>query len=158
MISGGRADQGFVLTTVAGLLVVVALPLAFVLLQAIFPNFGAGSLAAPFSALVAAFTDSKLFGLTLNTITLGVVVVALSSLIAIPLGVIRALFRVPFAALWDVLLLVPFMIPPYIAALAWIMTLRTPLFSVARGIATIRRKRLSLRRSWASVVRSRAVE
>ena len=124
MISGGRADQGFVLTTVAGLLVVVALPLTFVLLQAIFPGFGAGSLAAPFSALVAAFTDSRLFGLILNTITLGVVVVALSSLVAIPLGVIRALFRVPFASLWDVLLLVPFMIPPYIAALAWIMTLQ----------------------------------
>ncbi|CAH1651041.1 MULTISPECIES: iron ABC transporter permease [unclassified Chelatococcus] len=133
MISGGRADQGFVLTTVAGLLVVVALPLAFVLLQAIFPNFGSGSLAAPFSALVEAFSDSKLLGLTLNTITLGVVVVALSSLIAIPLGVIRALFRVPLASLWDVLLLVPFMIPPYIAALAWIMTLqpRGYLFQIA---------------------------
>ncbi|MBS7697653.1 MULTISPECIES: iron ABC transporter permease [unclassified Chelatococcus] len=133
MISGGRADQGFVVTTVAGLLVVVALPLVFVLLQAIFPNLGSGSLAAPFSALVEAFSDSKLLGLTLNTITLGVVVVALSSLIAVPLGVIRALFRVPLASLWDVLLLVPFMIPPYIAALAWIMTLqpRGYLFQIA---------------------------
>lgn len=124
MSSQGRADQGFVLATVGGLLVVVALPLTFVLLQAIFPKIGAGSLAAPFSALIDAFTDAKLFRLTLNTITLGVVVVGLSSLIAIPLGVLRALFRVPLAALWDVLLLVPFMIPPYIAALAWIMTLQ----------------------------------
>nr|WP_249729836.1 iron ABC transporter permease [Chelatococcus sp. YT9] len=115
------------------MLVVVALPLVFVLLQAIFPNLGSGSLAAPFSALVEAFSDSKLLGLTLNTITLGVVVVALSSLIAVPLGVIRALFRVPLASLWDVLLLVPFMIPPYIAALAWIMTLqpRGYLFQIA---------------------------
>jgi iron(III) transport system permease protein len=37
---------------------------------------------------------------------------------------IRGLCRVPGAREWDVLFLIPFMIPPYIAALAWIMTLQ----------------------------------
>ncbi len=62
--------------------------------------------------------------MTFNTVLLGVAVVATSALLAVPLGVFRALFRVPFAPLWDVLLLVPFMIPPYIATLGWIMTLQ----------------------------------
>jgi iron(III) transport system permease protein len=59
-----------------------------------------------------------------NTLILGGCVVLLSALLAIPLGVCRALYKVPFAPLWDVLLLVPFMIPPYIATLGWILTLQ----------------------------------
>jgi iron(III) transport system permease protein len=51
-------------------------------------------------------------------------VVLASALVAVPLGVFRALYRIPLAPLWDVLLLVPFMIPPYIATLGWIMTLQ----------------------------------
>lgn len=62
--------------------------------------------------------------MTGNTVLLGNCVVIASALLAIPLGVARALYRVPFAPVWDVLLLVPFMIPPHIATLGWIMTLQ----------------------------------
>ena len=106
------------------LLVVVVVPLAFIVLQAIFPDLGAGSLADPFSRLGDTFSDPRLLRWTLNTLMLGVAVVCTSALVALPLGVLRGLFKVPLAGLWDVLFLVPFAIPPYIAALGWIMTLQ----------------------------------
>lgn len=131
-----RAHEGTspsVIIAAAGLVLVVAVPFLFILLQAIFPELGRGSLANPFSALASAFGDSRLLGMTANTLLLGVLVVALSALIAVPLAAMRALFRVPGAVIWDVLFLIPFMIPPYIATLGWIMTLqpRGYLFQIA---------------------------
>lgn len=108
----------------AGLILVVAVPFVFIILQGIFPGLGRGSLAAPFAHIPALFEDWKLLRMGGNTIFLGVSVALLSAAIAIPLAVARALFRVPLAMFWDVALLVPFMIPPYIATLGWIMTLQ----------------------------------
>ena len=113
-----------VLIAAFGLVIVVAVPFAFIVLQAIFPELGRGSLAAPFSRILDVLVDPRLIRMTGNTVLLGVGVVILSSLIAVPLAVLRALFRVPGALLWDVLMLVPFMIPPYIATLGWIMALQ----------------------------------
>ena len=113
-----------VLVAALGLVVVVAVPFAFILLQAIFPELGRGSLAAPFSHLFDTLGDAKLIPMTGNTILLGLGVMALSALIAVPLAVLRALFKVPGALVWDLLMLVPFMIPPYIATLGWTMTLQ----------------------------------
>ncbi|MDM9627329.1 iron ABC transporter permease [Rhizobium sp. S152] len=109
---------------IAGLSVIVAVPFIAIVLQGIFPDLGQGSFSGPFSALFATLGDSALIGMAGNTILLGGCVVIASALVAVPLGVIRALYRVPLAPLWDVLLLVPFMIPPYIATLGWIMTLQ----------------------------------
>ncbi len=109
---------------IAGLTVVVAVPFIAVVLQGIFPNIGQGSFAGPFSSLAATLFDSALIGMAGNTILLGSCVVLASALVAVPLGVFRALYRIPLAPLWDVLLLVPFMIPPYIATLGWIMALQ----------------------------------
>ncbi|MFT4000765.1 MAG: iron ABC transporter permease [Rhizobium sp.] len=107
-----------------GLIVIVAFPFIAVLLQAVFPSLGQGSFAAPFSAIGKTLADEALIGMTANTILLGCTVVLASALIAVPLGVLRALYRIPLAPMWDVLLLTPFMIPPYIATLGWIMTLQ----------------------------------
>ena len=49
---------------------------------------------------------------------------AVSAAIGIPLGALRGLFQVPLARLWDLLFLVPFLLPPYIAALSWTMALQ----------------------------------
>ena len=108
----------------AGLVVIVAIPFAFIVLQAIFPSLGSGSFADPFAHFVRTLANPALIKMTFNTVVLGVSVVILSALLAVPLGVCRALYRIPLAPLWDVLLLVPFMIPPYIATLGWIMTLQ----------------------------------
>ncbi|KQV73177.1 iron ABC transporter permease [Rhizobium sp. Root1220] len=119
---GGAAPAAWF--AIAGLTVIVAVPFIAVVLQGIFPNLGQGSFAGPFSALMDTLADSALVGMTGNTLLLGACVVLASSLVAVPLGVFRALYRIPLAPLWDVLLLVPFMIPPYIATLGWIMTLQ----------------------------------
>ena len=108
----------------AALVVLVALPLAFVVLQAIFPALGQGSFAEPFGHVGATLADPQLLGLTGNTLILGAGVVVGAAALGVPLGVLRALYRVPLAALFDVILLVPFMIPPYIATLGWIMMLQ----------------------------------
>lgn len=120
--SSGAAPVAWL--AIAGLTVIVAVPFIAVVLQGIFPNIGQGSFASPFSSLVATLFDSALVGMAGNTILLGSCVVLASALVAVPLGVFRALYRIPLAPLWDVLLLVPFMIPPYIATLGWIMTLQ----------------------------------
>jgi iron(III) transport system permease protein len=109
---------------VAALIVLVAVPLAFVLLQAIFPRIGQGSLAEPFRGTAAALADPALIRLTAHTMLLGISVVTAVAVFAVPLGIVRALFRVPLAGLWDFLFLIPFLIPPYIATLGWILSLQ----------------------------------
>lgn len=121
--SGEKTSPSMVIAG-AGLLLVVVVPFLFILLQAVFPHLGRGSLAAPFSAIAGALGNPALVGMTANTLLLGALVVGLSALIAVPLAVLRALFKVPFALVWDVMFLLPFMIPPYIATLGWIMTLQ----------------------------------
>ncbi len=108
----------------AGLVLVVAVPFLAIMLQAVFPQLGRGSFAAPFSAVAGALRDPALIGMIGNTLLLGLSVVVLSAVIAVPLATARALFRVPGAMMWDILFLIPFMIPPYIAVLGWIMTLQ----------------------------------
>src|SRR5690625_3638475 len=87
--------------TVACLLLLVGLPLLFVVLQVVFPEITRGSLAAPFSLLIPTLSDPDLLQLTFNTLRLGLAVVAVCALVAIPLGALRALTRVPGAAFWD---------------------------------------------------------
>lgn len=107
-----------------GLLIVVAVPFLFVVLQAIFPNMGSGSFAEPFSELVRTLGNLKLIALAGNTLMVGIGVIVLVAILAVPLALARALFRVPFALGWDLIFLIPFMIPPYIATLGWIMSLQ----------------------------------
>lgn len=113
-----------ILTWLAGLslVVLVAIPFAFIILQAVFPAIGRGSLEAPFVHFLEVLADPDLLKMAGNTLRLGAAVMAIAALIAVPLALIRALFRLPFAPVWDVLMLVPFMIPPYIATLGWIMS------------------------------------
>lgn len=108
-----------VTTVVVILLFLVALPMLFVLLQAIFPFLGEGSFRAPFSALLTMFSQGDTTVLLGNSLRLGLSVVAVSAIIGIPLGALRGLFRIPLAKLWDGLFLIPFLLPPYIAALSW---------------------------------------
>jgi iron(III) transport system permease protein len=119
-----RANNILVGAVAAALGILVGLPLLFVLLQAIFPSLAQGLFTDPFGNFAKTLGDPVLVELTLNTVRLGACVVLLSAIIGIPLGTLRGLFNVPFARLWDLLLLVPFMIPPYIAALGWIMMLQ----------------------------------
>lgn len=111
--------------TLALLVVLVALPLSFIVLEAIFPSFSAGSFAAPFSAFLPQFSDPQLPAMLGGTLWIAAGVALLSALIGLPLGVVRGLFNLPCPRLWDVLFLIPFLTPPYIAALSWMLVLQT---------------------------------
>lgn len=110
--------------TVAALGVLVALPVAFVVLQAVFPRLAEGSLGDPFGAWGAVLSQPGTLALVGGTLKLGLSVAAVSAAIGIPLGALRGLFRLPLARLWDLLFLIPFLLPPYIAALSWTMALQ----------------------------------
>ena len=116
-----RALNGLILLA---LTLLVALPLLFVVLQAIFPQLGAGSWQGAFSALPRLFADDALLAMWGGTLKVGVGVVLCSLAIGLPLGVLRGLVRLPGGALWDLLFLVPFLTPPYIAALNWTLALQ----------------------------------
>jgi len=112
------------LLTVALLVVLVALPLLFILLQALFPALAQGSFAGAFSPIPTLLADPQLPALLGGTLKTGLAVALLSALIGIPLGTLRGLFNLPLARLWDLLLLIPFLTPPYIAALSWMLALQ----------------------------------
>ena len=111
--------------TLAVLLVLVALPLLFIVLQAIFPRFSAGSLEGAFSGVAALIADPQLPMMLGGTLWVACGVALMSVLIGLPLGVLRGLFNVPLPRLWDVLFLIPFLTPPYIAVLEWTLLLQS---------------------------------
>lgn len=113
------------LVTVAILLVLVALPLLFIVLQAVFPQFSAGSLQGAFSGLRPLFSDPQLPAMFAGTLQIAAGVALLSACMGLPLGVARGLFDLPCPRLWDLLFLIPFLTPPYIAALSWMLVLQT---------------------------------
>jgi len=113
------------LTTVALLAILVALPLLFITLQAIFPQFSAGSLSGAFSGIAPQFQDPQLPAMLGGTLWNAAGVALLSALIGLPLGVMRGLFNLPAPRLWDLIFLIPFLTPPYIAALSWMLVLQT---------------------------------
>lgn len=116
-----RALNGIILLALA---VLVALPLLFIVLQALFPRLGEGNLRGAFSALPALFDDPHLVPMWLGTLKTGGGVALCSLLLGLPLGALRGLFRLPGAALWDLLFLIPFLTPPYIVALSWTLALQ----------------------------------
>ncbi len=134
----GRGGAAILGLSVTALGIIVALPILFVLLQSIFPHLAEGSLAAPFSTVAVALSDSRLPEMLFGTISLGICVALGCLVVALPLAVLRGLTDLPSATLWDVLFLIPFMIPPYVGAFAWVMALQpggfaTQLFGVNGG-------------------------
>lgn len=113
------------LVTLAALLVLVALPLLFIILQAVFPQFSAGSLEGAFSGIAPLFSDPQLPAMFGGTLQIAAGVALLSACLGLPLGVARGLFNLPCQRLWDLLFLIPFLTPPYIAALSWMLVLQT---------------------------------
>ena len=111
--------------TLAALLVLVALPLLFIVLQAIFPQFSAGSLGGAFSGVSTLIADPQLPTMLGGTLWVACGVALMSVLIGLPLGVLRGLFNLPLPRLWDLLFLIPFLTPPYIAALSWMLMLQS---------------------------------
>ncbi|MGP3591946.1 ABC transporter permease [Vagococcus sp. WN89Y] len=113
------------LATLVLLVVLVALPLLFILLQAIFPHFSAGEFSGAFSTVGALLTEPQLPAMVSGTLQIAISVALLSGAVGLPLGVARGLFNLPCPRFWDLLFLLPFLTPPYIAALSWMLVLQT---------------------------------
>lgn len=98
------------------LFVLIICPLAFVFGRAVIVD-GRPDL----SYAVAAITDSDNLTTIKNSLVLGLSVVALSTFIAAPLAFLTA--RTEFAKYrWiDIVVMVPFMTPPYISSMGWIL-------------------------------------
>lgn len=111
--------------TLALLMILVAFPLAFILLQAVFPQFSAGVFSGALSGVATLLAEPQLPTMLGGTLQVGVGVALVSALIGFPLGVARGLLNLPLPRLWDLLFLIPFLTPPYIAALSWMLVLQT---------------------------------
>ena len=107
------------------LVILVAFPLAFILLQAVFPQFSAGVFSGALSGVATLLAEPHLPTMLGGTLQVGVGVALVSALIGFPLGVARGLLNLPLPRLWDLLFLIPFLTPPYIAALSWMLVLQT---------------------------------
>ncbi len=119
-------NQKLIARVTIGLLVfLVALPLLFILLQAVFPHFSAGRFTDAFAGIPALLAEPQLAAMFGGTLQIAAGVALLSALIGLPLGVARGLFDLPWPKLWDLLFLIPFLTPPYIAALSWMLVLQT---------------------------------
>jgi iron(III) transport system permease protein len=68
----------------------------------------------------AVLLDARQRGLLYNTTSLGLLTAALATVIGVPLGVALARIELPWKPLWRVLLSAPILLPPYVAALAWL--------------------------------------
>ncbi|WP_042845607.1 ABC transporter permease [Providencia rettgeri] len=112
------------LLVLIALIILVVIPLSFIILQAISPQLGQGIFEQPFEPIIHLLNEPELPLLLQNTLLLGGGVAVISAMIAIPLGALRGLFNIPFAKGWDLLFLIPFLIPPYIAGLSWMLTLQ----------------------------------
>ncbi|WP_313140711.1 iron ABC transporter permease [Leclercia sp.] len=112
-------------TTLGLLLILVAFPLTFILLQAVFPHFSVGQFSGAFSGISRLLAEPQLPGMLGGTLQIALGVALVSALIGFPLGVARGLFNLPLPRLWDLLFLIPFLTPPYIAALSWMLVLQT---------------------------------
>jgi len=111
--------------TLALLVILVAFPLAFILLQAVFPQFSAGVFSGALSGVATLLAEPQLPTMLGGTLQVGVGVALVSALIVFPLSVARGLLNLPLPRLWDLLFLIPFLTPPYIAALSWMLVLQT---------------------------------
>lgn len=111
--------------TLTLLVVLVASPLLFIAMQAIFPQFSAGNFSGAFSGVQTLLAEPQLPRMLGGTLQVGLGVALVSALIGFPLGVARGVFNLPWPRLWDLLFLIPFLTPPYIAALSWMLVLQT---------------------------------
>ncbi|HDX4047954.1 TPA: iron ABC transporter permease [Enterobacter soli] len=111
--------------TLTLLVILVAFPLSFIALQAVFPQFSAGDFSGAFSGVSTLLAEPQLPAMLGGTLQIAIGVALVSALIGFPLGVARGLLNLPAPRLWDLLFLIPFLTPPYIAALSWMLVLQT---------------------------------
>ncbi|PLK51524.1 ABC transporter permease, partial [Klebsiella pneumoniae] len=69
--------------------------------------------------------DPQLPAMLGGTLWIAAGVALVSVMIGLPLGILRGMFSLPLPRLWDLLFLIPFLTPPYISALSWMLALQS---------------------------------
>lgn len=87
--------------TLAALVMLVALPLVFILLQAIFPHFSAEFARGRLWRHPALLADPQLPAMLGGTLWIAAGVALVSVMIGLPLGILRGMFSLPLPRLWD---------------------------------------------------------
>lgn len=116
-----RSNRGTYLVLIV-LLILVAAPLVSVLVTAVTGYRGEES-------ALGSLLQPKMVKIILNTIWLSVLVVFFSTLFAAPLALFRAWTPMRRAGWVEILVMIPFMTPPFAAAMAWMD------FTRLRGVA-----------------------
>lgn len=98
------------------LLAFIAVPLIEIFIQSVYRE-GELQWSAPFRTLA----DSELVGVMLSTLWLGICVIAGTTVLALPLAWIMTHTRIGRWKWLDIVLLIPFMTPPYIGSMGWIL-------------------------------------
>jgi len=98
------------------LFVLVIIPLAILFMRSVVVD---GSL--DFSLLIQTVTDTRNITTITNTLILGIAVVICSTLLALPLAFLTARTQIANKKWLDIILMIPFMTPPYIASMGWIL-------------------------------------
>lgn len=98
------------------LIIGIGVPLLLIFWQSVYPDQHFDWLAP-----IRTIAGHELSGILLQTIWLGVCVVAGSTLLALPLAWMMAKTRLGQHRWVDVILMIPFMTPPYIGSMGWIL-------------------------------------
>lgn len=122
---GVRAPLLLNTVSVTLLFMIIGLPVLAIILFAIFPKVNELSFAAPFSQFIPQLQDERLIVATLNSIRLALAVTFSSMLVAVVLAYMRSKMAESIGRMWDVLLLIPFLIPPYIGSMGWMQLLQS---------------------------------
>src|SRR5262249_46398476 len=114
----GRVGFGVVLLL---LTLLVLVPVGVILLQGAFPRLDRGSWEAPFSKWVELTRRPELLATILSTLQLGGLVALLATGLGVLFGFLVGRTDLPGRRVWDLLLTIPFLTPPFIGAFAWIL-------------------------------------
>ena len=119
MINGSGRMKGkkiiaFIL--IAALVFLIICPLLSIFAEAVFQD-GRFS----FSSAITAITESENAKMIGSSLLLGILVVIVSSAIALPLAYIFSRTSLARYHFFDIIFMIPFMTPPYIASMGWIL-------------------------------------
>jgi len=103
------------------MLIMVLYPLAMVFLQSLFPDILGGSLQGFLSPFIQVFKSEGLIQIVVNTILWGIAVTFGCVIVGVPCGFILAKTDMPGKGIIRVIYAIPYMSPPYVGALAWIL-------------------------------------
>lgn len=103
------------------MLIMILYPLAMVFLQSLFPDILGGSLKGFLSPFIQVFKSEGLLQVVVNTILWGIAVTIGCVIVGVPCGFILAKTDMPGKGIIRVIYAIPYMSPPYVGALAWIL-------------------------------------